>query len=72
MEPYYPEDDFGYDDGFYIDDGYGEEQGGGVFWKPIVITIIVLAVIGVIVWRVIARKRRNKKMLESFDEDDFE
>lgn len=73
MEPYYPEDDFGYDDGFYIEDGFEEEQGGGgVFWKPIVIAIIVLAVVGVIVWRVIARKRRNKKMLESFDEDDFE
>lgn len=73
MEPYYPEEDFGYDDGFYIEDGFEEEQGGGgVFWKPIVIAIIVLAVVGVIVWRVIARKRRNKKMLESFDEDDFE
>ncbi|MBP8968991.1 MAG: hypothetical protein KBG42_06880 [Lachnospiraceae bacterium] len=73
MESYYPEDEFGYDDGFYIEDGFEEEQGGGgVFWKPIVITIIVLAVVGVIVWRVIARKRRNKKMLESFDEDDFE
>ena len=73
MEAYYPEEDFGYDDGFYIEEGFEEEQGGGgVFWKPIVIAIIVLAVVGVIVWRVIARKRRNKKMLESFDEDDFE
>lgn len=73
MEPYYPEEDFGYDDGFYVEDGFEEEQGGGgVFWKPIIIAIIVLAVVGVIVWRVIARKRRNKKMLESFDEDDFE
>ena len=72
MEPYYPEDDFGYDDGFYVDDGYEEEQGGGFFWKPVIITIVILAIIGIVVWRVIARKRRNKKMLESFDEDDFE
>lgn len=74
MEPYYPEDDFGYDDGFYTDDefGDGEEQGGGIFWKPIIITVVVLAAVGIIIWRVIAKKRREKKMLESFNDDDFE
>ena len=71
MEAYYPEDEWGYDDGLY-EDGYMDEQGGGVHWKPIVITIIILAVIGIVVWRSIARKRRNKKMLESFNDDDFE
>ncbi len=71
MEAYYPEDELGYDDGFY-EDGYMDEQGGGVHWKPIIITIIILIVIGIFVWRSIARKRRNKKMLESFNDDDFE
>ena len=73
MEPYYPEDDFGYDDGFYGDEDLNEgSEGGGVFWKPIVITILIIGAIAIIVWRVIAKKRKNKKMLESFSDDDFE
>ena len=72
MEPYYPEDDLGYDDGFYVDDGFDDGSQGGFSWKPVIIAIIVIAVIAVVVWRVIARKRRNKKMLESFSDDDFE
>ncbi len=72
MEAYYPEDELGYDDGFYVDDGMYEEEQGGVHWKPIVITIVVLAIIGILAWRIIAKKRKAKKMLESFDDDDFE
>ena len=69
-EPYYPDDGF-IDDGFY-DDGYYEEEQGGVNWKPIVITVVIIVIVGIVVWRLVAKKRKAKKMLESFDDDDFE
>jgi hypothetical protein len=72
MEAYVPEDDWGYDDGFYGEDGMYEEEQGGVHWKPIVITIVILAIVGIVAWRLIVKKRKAKKMLDSFDDDDFE
>ncbi len=75
-EPYYGEDDYGWDetDPSNFDGEYDEEKGGtGVYWKPIVITVIVIVVAAIVVWRVVSGKRRKKKMLkdlEDLDDDD--
>ena len=71
MEAFNPEEEWGYDDGFY-DDGMYEEEQGGVNVKAIVITIIILVIIVIVVWRLVAKKRKAKRMLESFSDDDFE
>lgn len=65
-EAYY--DDMGGDD-FYIDDTILEENESPIYWKPIVAALIAIAVIGIIVWRVIASNRKKKRMKEYYDED---
>ena len=73
-EPFYPEDGF-YDDGFYEGDfdgmyGEGEGEGGGVNVKAIVIAIIIIVIIAIVVWRVIAKKRKKQRMLRELNDLD--
>ena len=73
FEPYYEEGGDDYEGG-YVDYGDYEGEGDekGVYWKPIIIVVAVLAVAGIIVWRVVAKKRRQKRLqkeLEDIDDD---
>ena len=74
FEPYYEDEGLDYSDpGFYGEDP-GTGNGGGVYWKPIIIAVIVVAVIAVVVWRIIASKRKKKRMLkelEDLDDDEI-
>ena len=72
MEPFVP------DDGYYMDDGFYEgdfedmdgEGGGGVNVKAIVIAVIIIAIVAVIIWRVIAKRRKKQRMLRELDDID--
>ena len=66
-------DDGGFDyDGGYEDFGDLDEESEekGVYWKPIVIAIVVIAVVGIIIWRVVAGKRRKKRIQQELDDID--
>ncbi|MBO4608902.1 MAG: hypothetical protein J5696_03430 [Lachnospiraceae bacterium] len=72
MEAFDPDDGFYMDDGFYdgdFDDMDGE-GGGGVNVKAIVIAIIIIAIVAVIIWRVIAKRRKKQRMLRELDDID--
>ncbi len=74
FEPYYEDEGLDYSDPEFYGEDPGTGDGGGVYWKPIIIALIVVAVIAVIVWRIIASKRKKKKMLkelEDLDDDEI-
>ncbi len=72
-EPYYPEDEGFYDDGFYEGDFDDmEKPGSGVNWKAIIIAVIVIIIVAIVIWRVIAKRRKKLRMLkelENIDDD---
>ncbi len=74
-EAFNPDDGFYYDDGFYdgeFDDmnGEGEGEGGGVNVKAIVIAIIIIVIVAIVIWRVIAKRRKKQRMLRELDDID--
>ena len=69
-EPYYPEEGWDYDDGFYDGDLPVEEEQGGVNWKAVIIAVIVIIIVAVIIWRVIVKRRRKLRMLKELEDID--